>query len=90
MAHTKSAKKKINQYRNQRLRNSAAKSLIKTNSRKLVKSIDSKEKDSVKVSYSELCSSLDKAAKKGSITKQTAIRRKARAARQLRASLAVA
>jgi len=84
MAHTKSAKKKIHQYRNNRLRNSAAKSLIKTSSRKMVKTIQEKSGDGIKTSYAELCSALDKAAKKGTITKQTAIRRKARAARQMR------
>jgi small subunit ribosomal protein S20 len=88
MAHTKSAKKKIHQYRNNQLRNSAAKSLIKTSVRKLVKSVEVKEEAGIKSSYAELCSALDKAAKKGSITKQTAIRRKARAAARLRAPVA--
>ncbi|HMP89324.1 MAG TPA: 30S ribosomal protein S20 [Kiritimatiellia bacterium] len=84
MAHTKSAKKKINQYRNQRLSNNAAKSLIKTNGRKLDAAVQTKDSDAIKKAFSALCSSLDKAAKKGSITKQTAIRRKARAASRLR------
>jgi len=88
MAHTSSAKKKINQYRNQRLRNNAAKTLVKSNSRKLVKSLEVKDAESIKKTYSELCSALDKAAKKGSMKKQTAIRRKARATRAMRLALA--
>jgi len=87
MAHTSSAKKKINQYRNQRLRNNAAKSLVKSNSRRLVKSLEVKDAASITKTYSELCSALDKAAKKGSIKKETAIRRKARAGRAMRLAL---
>ena len=90
MAHTKSAKKKIHQYRNNQLRNSAAKSLIKSTGRKLVKSVEVKEEAGIKSAYAELCSALDKAAKKGSITKQTANRRKSRAAARLRATAAKA
>lgn len=88
MAHTSSAKKKINQYRNQRLRNNTAKSLIKSNSRKLTKNLELKDAESIKKAYSELCSALDKAAKKGNIKKETAIRRKARAGRAMRLALA--
>lgn len=87
MAHTSSAKKRIHQYRDNQLRNSAAKSLVKTNSRKLSGAIQGKDSASIKASYATLCSSLDKAAKKGSIKKETAIRRKARAARQMRLAL---
>jgi small subunit ribosomal protein S20 len=87
MAHTSSAKKRIHQYRNNQLRNSAARSLVKTNSRKMVVAVEAKDSDSVKKAYATLCSTLDKAAKKGSIKKETAIRRKARAARQMRLAL---
>jgi len=87
MAHTSSAKKRIHQYRNNQLRNSAANSLVKTNSRKMVAAVEAKDGDGIKKAYATLCSTLDKAAKKGSIKKETAIRRKARAARQMRAAL---
>lgn len=85
MAHTKSAKRKIRQYAEQRLRNSAATSLVKTSGRKMDKAVESKDQAAVKKAYQEFCSSVDKAAKKGSIPKRTAVRRKARAARSLRA-----
>lgn len=84
MAHTKSAEKKIRQYREQRERNNAAKSLIKTNTRKLSTAVAAKDGAVSKQTYAQLCSVLDKAVKRGNIKKQTAIRRKARAARALR------
>lgn len=84
MAHTKSAEKKIRQYREQRTRNNAAKSLIKSKSRKLSTAVAAKDSATIKQTYAELCSSLDKAVKRGNIKKQTAIRRKARAARAMR------
>ena len=87
MAHTSSAKKRIHQYRNNQLRNSAARSLVKSTARKMVTAVDGKNGDSIKAAYATLCSALDKAAKKGSITKQTAIRRKARAAAKMRLAL---
>jgi small subunit ribosomal protein S20 len=84
MAHTKSAEKKIRQYREQRVRNNAAKSIIKTNSRKLAAAVTAKDTTTVNQSYAALCSALDKAVKRGNIKKQTAIRRKARAAHAMR------
>lgn len=87
MAHTSSAKKRIHQYRNNRIRNNAVKTLVKTKSRGLTASVTAKDAASIKKAYSELCSALDKAAKAGSIKKETAIRRKARAATAMRAAL---
>lgn len=87
MGHTKSAAKRARQYQNNQLRNSAARSLVKTKTRKLVGSVAAKDEAAIKAAYAEFCSALDKAAKKGSITKQTAIRRKARAAARMRAAL---
>ena len=84
MAHTKSAEKKIRQYREQRVRNNAAKSIIKTTSRKLAAAVTAKDTTTVNQSYAALCSALDKAVKRGNIKKQTAIRRKARAAHAMR------
>jgi len=88
MAHTKSAKRKIRQYREQRARNVAARSQIKTSTRKLGQGVTQKDAAAIKKSYAELCSVLDKAVKRGNIKKQTAIRRKARAAKAMRAALA--
>jgi small subunit ribosomal protein S20 len=88
MAHTKSAEKKIRQYREQRVRNNAAKSIIKKNSRKLSAAMTAKDSAAIPQSYAALCSALDKAVKRGNIKKQTAIRRKARAARAMRTATA--
>ena len=87
MGHTKSAVKRARQYQSNQLRNSAAKSLVKTKTRKLVGTVAAKDEAAIKAAYSEFCSALDKAAKKGSITKQTAIRRKSRAGARMRAAL---
>lgn len=88
MAHTKSAEKKIRQYREQRTRNNAAKSIIKTNARKLSTALTAKDDAAAKQTYAQLCSALDKAVKRGNIKKQTAVRRKARAAKALKAATA--
>lgn len=88
MAHTKSAEKKIRQYREQRTRNNAAKSLIKSNTRKLSTALSAKDANAIRANYATLCSSLDKAVKRGNLKKQTAIRRKARAAKAMKAALA--
>ncbi len=87
MGHTKSAAKRARQYQANQLRNNAAKSLVKTKTRKLAGTVTAKDEAAIKTAYAEFCSALDKAAKKGSITKQTAIRRKARAATRMRTAL---
>jgi small subunit ribosomal protein S20 len=84
MAHTKSAIKKIRKYAEQRARNTAAKSFIKTNRRKMDAALEAKDQDATKQTYASLCSALDKAVKRGNLKKGTAVRRKARAAARMR------
>ncbi len=79
MAHTKSALKRARQNIQRRAANRAGKSLIKTTSEKLDAAIAGKDAAAIKAALSSLHSALDKAAKQGEITRNTAIRRKARA-----------
>ena len=89
MAHTKSALKRARTSNEDRLRNKAAVSLIKTNQKKLMDAVATKDAKVSAEAYKAYCTVLDKAAKKGAITKNTAVRRKTRAAVHLR-KLAVA
>lgn len=84
MAHTKSALKRARTSNENRLRNKAAVSLIKTNQKKLMDAIGAKDAKAAAGAYTTYCASLDKAAKKGSITRNTAVRKKARGAAALR------
>lgn len=88
MAHTKSAIKRIRQSEDSTLRNRVRKSKIKSAERKLADALAEKNAEGSKSAYSELCSSLDKAAKVGTIKKETAIRRKNRAAKRVKVTLA--
>ena len=65
-------------------RNRAVKSLVRTARRKLLESFQRNDKTECQALYQAYCSTLDKAVKKGVIKKNTAIRRKARAAEKLR------
>ncbi len=84
MAHTKSAIRQIRVSKERHQRNQAKKTLIKSRRRKLDEAIAAKDVEAAKAAFSELCSALDKAAKIGSIKKETATRRKGRASERLR------
>lgn len=84
MAHTKSAKRSIRKNEEGRLRNKAGRSVIKSAQRVLEAAVASKDAAAAKKAYSAFCSALDKAAKKGVITKNTAIRSKTRGAARVR------
>lgn len=84
MAHTKSALKRARTSNENRLRNRAAVSLIKTNQKRLLEAVGSKDAKAALEAYKVYCTVLDKAAKKGCITKNTAVRKKARGAAALR------
>ena len=84
MAHTKSAVKRARTSNEDRLRNKAAVSLIKTRQRQLLAALAGKDAKASAEAYKAYCAALDKAAKKNAITKNTATRRKARGAAHLR------
>lgn len=85
MAHTKSALKRSRQSEEDRLRNKAGRSLIKTAQQKLLAAAAGKDAKTAAEVYRSYCSALDKAVKKGIIGRNQAIRKKARGAERLRA-----
>jgi small subunit ribosomal protein S20 len=66
-----------------RVRNTAIRSAITSARRKFMELIAAKDKEKISESFRQYCSILDKAAKKGVIMKQKAVRRKRRAAAQI-------
>lgn len=85
MPNIKSAAKRMRQSEKNRLRNRAAKTEIK-HVRRSVLDTSALNEDV----YKRYCSILDRAAKRGSIKKNTAVRRKRRAAARLRKAPAAA
>lgn len=84
MANIKSAIKRARQSVKRRERNVAVKTAIKKNRRTFFDLTKAESLDEAKKQYSAYCSVLDKSAKKGVISRNTATRRKGRAAEQLR------
>ena len=88
MAHTKSALKRDRQSKKNRYKNNATASLIKTTRRKLDAAVAKKDKAAATSALAAFNSVLDKAAKQGVIERNTAVRRKTRAATYVRTALA--
>ncbi|MFT5122827.1 MAG: small subunit ribosomal protein S20 [Kiritimatiellia bacterium] len=88
MPNIKSAKKRLKQNEGRRLLNSARKSLVRTERRKLFEAIAEGDAESQAKRYASFCSALDKAAKHGVIKKNNATRRKTRAAEAIRVAQA--
>jgi small subunit ribosomal protein S20 len=84
MPHTKSAAKRNRQSIVARARNRAHQSLIRTKGLAFRKAAAGGDAKAAQAAYSAFCSVLDKAAKVGSVKKNTAVRRKGRAADLLR------
>jgi len=83
MPNIESAAKRARQDRIRRVRNRGAKSAIVTQRRVFLKAIESNDKTLALKLFKEFCSLLDKTAKRGIITKNTADRRKSRASHML-------
>lgn len=83
MPNIKSAEKRMRTSEKARRRNTAIRSAISTARRRFFELIAAKDKDKINAAYRHYCSILDKAAKKGVIKKQKAVRRKRRAAAQI-------
>ena len=90
MPNIESAKKRMRQAEKARQRNVEVKSQVKHMRRSFFETIDATNKEACDKAFRSYCSTLDKAAKCGTIKKNTAMRRKNRAANQLRALLAKA
>lgn len=85
MPTLKSALKRMRTSEKSRIKNTNIKTSIKTVRGKLFSAVAAKDKAASEKAYREYCSLLDKSAKKGVIKKNTAARRKARAADMVRA-----
>jgi len=85
MPNIHSAVKRMRVAEKARLRNKSAKSKISTIRRQLFEVCATKDADKSRKVFSDYCSALDKAAIKGIIKKNTAIRRKRRASARLAA-----
>lgn len=83
MPHSVSAMKRVRQNAKARFRNQSEKAKIATIRRKLFAAFTAKDAESARKLYPEYCSVLDKAAKRGIIAKNTAVRRKRRSAHWL-------
>ena len=84
MPNIKSAKKRMLTSEKLRLRNQAEKSKVKHARRSFMEAVEGQNKDLSAETLKSYCSVLDKAAKKGIIGKNTAVRRKRRAAERVR------
>ncbi len=84
MPNIKSAKKRVKQSAVNEVRNRSERSRVTTARRKFTGAIESGDSSAMEESYREFCSVVDKAAKHGIIKKNTADRKKGRAAIALR------
>ncbi len=85
MPNIKSAEKRMRTSRKAHVKNVNVKSSIKTMRGRFFAAVTDKNKETAGKIYRDYCSLLDKSAKQGVITKNTSVRRKTRAARQLKA-----
>ncbi len=85
MPNNKSAMKRVRKAEKARSRNVETSTLIKKSRRTLFAALDKKDKEVSTASFKAYCSVLDKSVKRGIITKNTAVRRKARASNRLQA-----
>jgi small subunit ribosomal protein S20 len=85
LANIKQAKKRVRQNIKRRMRNKWQMSRLHTHIKRVVKAIESKDKEKAEVEYKLATSILDRAANKGLIHKNKATRHKSRLAKQLKA-----
>ena len=85
MAHSRSAKKIILVAERNRERNQAVKSRVKTMTKKVLTTVDTKDLEASKTALSVAYKELDKAVSKGIMKKNTASRKKARLAAKVNA-----
>lgn len=76
MAHSSSAKKRIRQAENHRMRNVAVKSRVKTFVKHAVTAIEANDAEKLKTALPAALSEIDRAASKGIIHKKSAGRKK--------------
>ena len=88
MPNIKSAAKRVRTSEKARGRNAKTKSQLKTLRKSLVSGAAAPAEPKTQEAYQDFCSALDKGAKHGIIHKNTAVRKKARAAAMLKKSTA--
>lgn len=88
MGHTPSAKKRARQYLEQRARNRDNRETMKKARKAMLEALATKDKATIEKAVSAYHSTLDKAWKKGTIVKNQAVRKKARARAAARKALA--
>jgi small subunit ribosomal protein S20 len=81
MANIRSQEKRIQRSERERLENRRRTSTVKTYFRRLQQAVDAGDKAAVDAEYRALVSKIDKAAEHGALHRNTAARKKARAAR---------
>lgn len=85
MANTAQAKKRVRQAEKHRAHNAARRSLMRTEIKKALKAIESKDKGAAQQAYRDAASIIDRLAGKGILHKNTASRYKSRLNTRLRA-----
>ncbi len=80
MPHTKSAEKRVRQSFKRRLRNRAAKATIKTLRAAFLRAVSAGSQSEALRLFTQFCSAVDKALKRGILPANTAARKKSRAA----------
>ena len=85
MPNIKSAKKRLRQNEGRSLSNQAVRSKVRSKRKLFFQTMEGSDEAARQEAYKTYCSVLDKAVKTGRIKKNTAVRRKARAANRLRA-----
>ncbi len=90
MPNIKSAKKQLKQSIARRAANMPVRTRVKSSRRAFMESVATANTELSDSAYRTYCSVLDKAVKKGVIKKNTAVRRKARAAQRVRKQAAAA
>jgi small subunit ribosomal protein S20 len=87
MPNIKSAKKRLRTSQQAHAQNVTVRTRVKNARRTLLESLDGGDAKASTEAYRAYCSVLDKAAKSGVIKKNTAVRRKHRAAEKIRAAV---
>ncbi len=85
MAHSKSAKKRVEVAERNKLRNQAVKSRVKTFVKKVLTAIETKEVETAKQALVLAQKELDKAVSKGVLNKNSVSRKKSRLAAKINA-----
>jgi small subunit ribosomal protein S20 len=81
MANIRSQEKRIHLSERERLENRRRTSKVKTYFRRLERAVESNDRDAIEAEYRALVSSIDKAAEHDALHRNSAARKKARAAR---------